>query len=436
MRGVELSVAELAAACGGTIDGPAVSVSGAAIDSRELRAGQLFVPIVADRDGHDFVPAALAAGAAAYLTARAPIGGTAVCVEDTASALRALGTDARARLGRRVVGITGSVGKTSTKDLLSAVLATTFRTSASPRSFNNELGLPITLLNAPGDVEAVVLEMGARGPGHVRELCAIGRPTVGIVVGVGAAHTGLFGGLDAVAEAKGELPEALPADGTAVLNADDRRVAAMASRTRAAVLTFGMRGEVTATDVTVGDDLLARFVLHTPSGSAPVQLAVAGEHQVTNALAAAAGAFALGLGVDAIAEGLAVARLSPWRMQLLRTPSGAQVLNDAYNANPMSVAAALRSLATLPARRRIAVLGLMAELGEDAESQHREMGALAHALGISVIAVSTPWYGPEPVADVEAALAAIGAVDGHDAVLVKGSRVVGLERLAARLVEG
>ncbi|MDY7099750.1 MAG: UDP-N-acetylmuramoyl-tripeptide--D-alanyl-D-alanine ligase [Actinomycetota bacterium] len=430
-----MSVAELASACGGTIDGPAVSVSGAAIDSRELRAGQLFVPIVADRDGHDFVPAALAAGAAAYLTSRAPVGGTAICVADTADALRALGVDARTRLGPRVVGITGSVGKTSTKDLLSAVLATTYRTAASPRSFNNELGLPITLLNAPGDAEAVVLEMGARGPGHVRELCAIGRPTVGIVVGVGAAHTGLFGGLDAVAEAKGELVEALPADGTAVLNADDRRVAAMAGRTRAAVLTFGTRGEVTATDVRIGDDLLARFVLHTPAGDADVRLAVAGEHQVTNALAAAAGAVALGVGPSAIAEGLGAARLSPWRMQLLRTPAGTSVLNDAYNANPMSVAAALRSLASLPARRRVAVLGLMAELGDDADSQHREMGALAHALGIEVVAVGTASYGPEPVADIDAALTALGALGPEDAVLVKGSRVVGLERLAARLVE-
>jgi UDP-N-acetylmuramoyl-tripeptide--D-alanyl-D-alanine ligase len=433
---MQLRTSDLAAAVGGHLEGPDVVVDGAAIDSRALRAGQLFVPVVAERDGHDFIPAALAAGATAYLTTGVRHGATAVVVEDTVVALQAAGRHARAQLPAPVVGVTGSVGKTSVKDLLAAALGSWFRTTASERSFNNELGVPLTLLGAPDGTEAVVVEMGARGVGHIAELCAIASPTIGIVTRVAAVHTEVFGHIDEVARTKGELVESLPFSGTAVLNADDDRVAAMAGRTTAAVLTYGSTGEVRALDLTLDDALCPRFRLVTPWGEADVALAVRGLHQADNALAAAAAALAAGVDLAAVAMGLGAAELSPWRMDLRTTPSGARVLNDAYNANPTSVVAALDSLAALPAARRIAVLGVMAELGPDEADHHADVVAHAHRLGIEVIALGTELYGSDrAVDDVEAAVAAVGDLGPDDAVLVKGSRVAGLERLAERLID-
>jgi UDP-N-acetylmuramoyl-tripeptide--D-alanyl-D-alanine ligase len=437
---VELRTSEVAAATGGRLVGDDRAVCGATIDSRTVAGGELFVPVVAERDGHDFVAAALAAGAAAYLTSRAALAGAgapAVEVADTQAALTALGGHARDRLaagaGDRVVGITGSVGKTSVKDLLAAALGARWRTAASAGSFNNELGVPLTLLNAPGDAEAVVVEMGARGVGHIAELAAVARPSVGIVTRVAAVHTELFGSLDAVAAAKGELVASLPAAGTAVLNAADPRVAAMAGRTSARVVTFGAGGDVRAEDVAVDDELRARFRLVSPWGAATVALAVRGAHMVDNALAAAAAALVCDVPLDAAASALAGANLSRWRMDLRTLPSGARLLNDAYNANPTSMAAALRALAALPARRRVAVLGLMAELGPDGEAEHRAVGDLARELGIEVVAVGVPAYGGTAAADLDAAVAAVGPLGPDDAVLLKGSRVAGLERLVDRL---
>jgi UDP-N-acetylmuramoyl-tripeptide--D-alanyl-D-alanine ligase len=433
---MELRTSEVAAATGGRVEGPEVVVDGASIDSRSVQPGQLFVPIVAERDGHDFVPAALAAGAAAYLSARAPVGGTAVVVEDTVTALTALGTVARGRLACPVVGITGSVGKTSVKDLLSAALSPVRRTTASERSFNNELGVPLTLLAAPAGAEAVVVEMGARGVGHIAALCEVARPTVGVVTRVAAVHTELFGSIERVAEAKGELPASLPADGTAVLFAGDERVLAMAGRTAARVLTFGDGGDVQAIWLEVDDGLRPTFTLVSPWGNVVVELPVRGVHQGDNALAAAAAALACGLTPDEVAAGLAGAALSPWRMELATAPGGARVLNDAYNANPTSVVAALESLAALPAERRVAVLGVMAELGDASEAEHAAVGVRARELGIRVVAVAAPEYGADlDVADVQAAHAALGDLGPGDAVLVKGSRVAGLERLAAHLLQ-
>lgn len=428
---------ELAAAVGGQVVGPDVVVDGAAVDSRRVRPGQLFVPVVAERDGHDFVGAALEAGAAAYLTAREPAGGTAIVVEDTVAALQAAGRLARERLAGPVVGITGSVGKTSVKDLLAGVLVPVRAAHASERSFNNELGVPLTLLDAPDGTEVTVVEMGARGVGHIAELCAVAAPTIGVVTRVAAAHTELFGSLEQVARAKGELPEALPADGTAVLFAGDGRVMAMASRTRARVLAFGARGDVVAEDVVLDDELRPRFALRTPWGSArDVHLATRGLHQVDNALAAAGAALACGLAVEDVADGLAHAVLSPWRMELGTTADGTRVLNDAYNANPTSMEAALRSLAALPAARRHAVLGVMAELGHVAAEEHARLGALARELGIRVVAVGTGDYGAEVVvATVAEAVDALGPLGPEDAVLVKGSRVAGLEAVAEQLLE-
>jgi UDP-N-acetylmuramoyl-tripeptide--D-alanyl-D-alanine ligase len=432
---MRLRASEIAGATGGAVSGPDVSVDGACIDSRLVRGGELFVALRGARDGHDFVGAAVDAGAAACLVTTGVAGrGTSIVVPDTFVALTELATAARHRLPARVVGITGSVGKTSTKDLLAAALARRWRVSASPKSFNNELGVPLTVLGAPDDVEALVVEMGARGRGHVASLCAVARPVVGVVTTVGLSHTAFFGSVDDVAVAKGELVEALPAQGTAVLNAEVPLVAAMAARTRARVLTFGVAtGDVRADEVTVGGDLRARFRLRSPWGDAPVTLEVRGHHQVANALAAAAAALACDTPLDDVAAGLGDARISPWRMQVARAPSGAVVVNDAYNANPLSTEAALRALAELPARRRTAVLGVMAELGPVGPAEHARMAALAADLGIRVIAVAAPDYGGEQAASADEALDRLGPVGPGDAVLVKGSRAAGLEVVAGTL---
>ena len=424
-------------------------IDGVVIDSRLVTGGELFVPIVADRDGHEFIPAAIEAGAVAYLTARDSYGGVAITVDDTGRALLALGTHARSRLDVPVIGITGSVGKTTVKDLAAAALSPRYVTHASPRSFNNELGVPLSLATAPENVQAVVVEMGARGRGHIASLCAVAQPTIGVVTTVALAHAEMFGTIEEVASAKGELVESLPAAGTAVLNADHPLVLEMAARTEARVVTFGIdlsRGgavDVTASDVTVDDELRPSFHLHSPWGGADVRLTVRGIHQVTNALAAASAAMAAGVTPDDVAAGLERAVLSPWRMDLQRTKSGALVLNDAYNANPTSMEAALRSLAALRADRSIAVLGVMAELGPDGPAAHRRIAELARDLGIEVITVDAPLYGVDQanrvreVSSIDGALDAlrmVGKLRAGDAVLVKGSRVAGLEELAARLL--
>ena len=438
-----MSTSEVAAATGGRLVGPDVTVTGAAIDSRLVCGGELFVAVVAERDGHDFVGAALAAGAAAVLTSRpaadvAPSPGTtAVEVADTVAALSALGAHARDRLdatvGGRVVGVTGSVGKTSVKDLLGVALGARWRTVASAGSFNNELGVPLTLLGAPAGTEAAVVEMGARGPGHIASLCAVARPSVGVVTRVAAVHTETFGTIDGVAAAKGELVAALPGEGTAVLNAADPRVAAMAGRTRARVLTFGEGGAVRAEAVRLDRELRPAFRLATPWGGTDVRLAARGGQMVENALAAAAAALACDVPLDDVAGALAAGTVSRWRMELTTLASGARVLNDAYNANPTSMAAALRALAALEAGRRLAVLGVMAELGESSEADHRAVGDLARELGIEVVAVGVPAYGGTLVPDVAGAVAALDGLGAGDAVLLKGSRVAGLERVAAAL---
>ena len=434
---MRLAASEVARAVGGSLVGPDVAVSGASIDSRTVVPGELFVPVVAERDGHVFIDDALAAGAAAYLTSAPSRGATAVVVEDTAVALAELGRHARSRFDGPVVGITGSVGKTSVKDMAAAAIGVDRLTHASPMSFNNELGVPLTLVNRPEEAEAVVVEMGARGKGHIAWLCSLGRPTVGVVTTVGAAHTELFGTVEAVAEAKGELVEALDPSGTAVLNADNSLVAAMAGRTEARVLTFGrLGGEVRAAEVSLDDGLRARFQLETPNGRAEVVLAVCGEHMVDNALAAAAAALAVGVGLDEVATGLGSARLSPWRMEVTELASGAVLINDAYNANPMSMVAGLRSLAAVNRRRRVAVLGVMAELGDRAAAEHAAIGTLARELGIEVIPVATADYGLAPVADVAAAVEALGPLDADTAVLVKASRAAGLEAVADALSAG
>lgn len=415
--------------------GPDVAIDGVSFDSRSLQPGQLFVPLVAERDGHEFIDGAVARGAAAYLTSLPPVAGsvvTAVEVPDTLHALMALATVQRGTFAGPVIGITGSVGKTSTKDLVWAALAASRRTWANERSFNNEQGLPTTLLNTPDGTEVLVLEMGMRGHGEIAALCAIGRPTIGVITRVAEAHSDRVGGIDGVALAKGELIEALTAGGLAILNHDDLRVRAMAARSAAPVVYYGESpdADVRISDVRVDDIARPTFRLHTPWGTATVHLGVSGRHMVHNAAAALACVGAVGGDVAAGAAALADVGLTAMRMEILRTPGGATILNDSYNANPTSMRAALDALADLPATRRVAVLGLMAEIA-DPEAEHLAIVEYARGHHIDVLAYGTDLYGITPVPDP---VAALGSLAGGDAVLVKGSRVVGLERVAAALL--
>jgi UDP-N-acetylmuramoyl-tripeptide--D-alanyl-D-alanine ligase len=430
---VRIRASEAAAGIGGRLIGPDIEFEGASFDSRSTRPGQLFVPIIADRDGHEFIGAARDHGAVVHLTSEPdPFrrDGTAIEVADTAQALLSLAQWARPRLDARVVGITGSVGKTSAKDLMAAACGAGLRTTANERSFNNEQGLPVTILNAPDDTEVLILEMGMRGFGHIAQLCEIARPDIGVVTVVGHAHTELVGGIDGVAAAKGELVEALPASGTAVLNADDPRVAAMATRTGAAVVTFGLAGDVRVRDIELDAAARASFCVDTPWGTAAVRLAVPGRHMVTNAAAALGVAGVVGVDLDAAAGALAGATVSGMRMELSTARSGATIVNDAYNANPTSMRSALEALAAMHADRRVAVVGLMAEIDDPAPA-HREIAALADELGIELVPVGTPLYGVDPVDDP---IETIGDLGPGAVVLVKASRAAGLERVVERLI--
>ena len=435
VRTVQLRASEVARATGGTLIGDDVVFAAVSIDSRLSAPGSLFVALRAGRDGHGFVGDAVAAGATGCLCDHPVDAPVCVVVPDTAVALRQLGAYARSGLGDRVVGITGSVGKTSTKDLAASVLGTRYATWANKRSFNNELGVPLTLLGAPSGTEATVVEMGMAGFGHIAELCEVARPTVGVVTAVALVHTSAVGDLDGVQRAKQELVEHLPVSGYAVLNADDPRVAAMAPATDARVVTFGSGGHVSCDEVTLGDDLRPRFRLESDWGAVDVEVAARGVHQVHNALAAATVGLLWGVDLAGVAEGLASAELSPWRMEMTRAPGGALIINDAYNANPTAAEAALRSLVAVPAHRHIAALGTMADLGVHSEVEHRRIAEVAAALGVRLVAVAEPAYAAaENAADPDEAIEVIGPLGPGDAVLVKASRSAGLERLAAALV--
>jgi UDP-N-acetylmuramoyl-tripeptide--D-alanyl-D-alanine ligase len=323
--------------------------------------------------------------------------------------------------------VTGSVGKTSTKDFVGAAVGASMRTHVNPASFNNDQGLPVTILDAPDDTEVLTVEMGMRGFGEIARLCRIARPTVGVVTRVGLSHTELVGGIEGVAVAKRELVEALPASGAAVLNADDERVVAMAGHTDAGVVTYGASGDVRIERLVVDDSARARFSAATPWGSVDVALAVPGVHMASNAAAALAVTGVVGADLDAAAAALADATVAGMRMQVETAPSGATVVNDAYNANPTSMRAALEALAAMSARRRIAVLGRMAEI-EDPEAAHRSIADVAASLGVELIAVDTDLYGVAPVA-VDDVVSALGPVDRGTVVLVKASRSAALERV-------
>lgn len=455
---MKLTLAEIAEATEGVLDRPewgSVTVDGVSIDSRTIQAGNLFVPIIAERDGHEFVAGALAAGAVAYLAASDVVLDEAqsrdqstvpvVRVADTELALAAIGRLARSKLSGPVIGITGSVGKTSVKDLTRAACSGAGRAPvwAARNSFNNELGVPLTLANAPDGVGTVVVEMGARGIGHISYLCDIARPTVGVVTTVALAHSELFGSIEGVAQGKGELIEAIPTDGVAVLNADNPHVLGMASRAAAPVLTFGSAVTSPDADFVVDNIELDRslhptFDLTHGGKTAQVSVPVAGAHMALNAAAAVAVAVASGVDFADATMQVSSVEMSPWRMEVTTSESGVVVINDAYNANPTSMRAALAALAKTGAENLVAVVGEMAELGDEGPEEHLAITAEAKAAGIRVVAVAAEGYGAEAehVADIPGALDALGSLPPSSAVLVKGSRVVELERLAQELGAG
>jgi UDP-N-acetylmuramoyl-tripeptide--D-alanyl-D-alanine ligase len=436
---MRLMAADVAKATNGTLIGQNAHLSGVSFDSRNVRPGQLFVPIVAERDGHEFVEAALAAGAGAYLTTGKTFGRTAITVSDTLAALLQLGDWGRnkldAQLSNRVIGITGSVGKTSTKDFIAAALGSSLRVAANERSFNNDQGLPVTILNAADDVEALVLEMGMRGFGEIARLCTVARPNIGVVTRVASAHTERVGGIDGVARAKSELVVALDASGFAVLNADDERVVAMRTLTDATVVTYGASSlaDVRMTSCVLDERACASVSIESPWGKASWKMNVPGEHMAHNAVGAIAVAGVLGLDLQRAAEAVSNSILSEMRMQHRIARSGALIIDDSYNANPASMSAALRALSVTKASRRIAVLGVMAELSEP-ERDHSEIAELAKKLGIEVMAIGTDMYGMQSRTLDEVA-ATLSAVENSTGILIKGSRVAQLEKLVSHLVD-
>ena len=446
---------------GGRIEGNAdeVVVSGpVVIDGREAEPGSLFVAFAGEHaDGHEHAPQAAAHGAVAVLGTRATELPT-VVVEDPQAALQLLARHVVAQRRREgpltVLAVTGSQGKTSTKDLLAAVLAARGPTVATRGSYNNELGVPLTVLGVEPGTHHLVVEMGARGRGHIAELTALVPPDVSIVLNVGSAHLSEFGSREAIAEAKGELVSGLRPGGIAVLNADDERVAAMSSLAPGQVLTFGVE-DAGGADVRVEDLVLdrlgrPRFTLRSAEASAEVALQVVGAHQATNAAAAAAAALAVGMTLADVAAALtSVATLSPWRMELHETADGVVVLNDSYNANPESMRAALDALVSIGADpsvgRTVAVLGEMLELGADSETSHRELGELAAGRVDQLVVVGDGARGihagatdaGRPSVLVDDNAAAIDWLRTHlragDAVLVKASRGARLDEVAAAL---
>ncbi|MFL6181753.1 MAG: UDP-N-acetylmuramoyl-tripeptide--D-alanyl-D-alanine ligase [Actinomycetes bacterium] len=454
---IATTLGEVATAVGGTlIDAePDTLATDVCSDSRLVTSGSLFVAIAGNRvDGRTFAADAMSAGAVAVLASTDTEAPT-IVVPDV---LVALGALARYHLGRlpnlTVIAITGSVGKTTAKDLTATVLSSHGPTVSPPGSFNNELGLPLTVLEADESTRYLVLEMGARGKGHIAYLCGVAPPHIGVELGVGTAHIGEFGSQESIAQAKAELVQALPADGIAILNRDDAYVTAMASATRARVLWFGFgsNAQVTAHAITADELDRASFKLATPSGSAPVTLKYVGAQAIPNALASAAVAEALGLKPRATAAALSAAEpRSKWRMEVANRSDGLVVINDAYNASPESMRAALKSLKQIAHGRRCwAVLGEMLELGDTSAAEHDAIGRLVVRLDVQRLVVvgegARPIHqaaglegswGQESmyVSDADAALQVLrDQLQPDDVVLVKASRAAGLEVIAAALL--
>jgi UDP-N-acetylmuramoyl-tripeptide--D-alanyl-D-alanine ligase len=435
---LDWTIATVAEAVDGVVDGdPSMRINSVSTDSRSIERGGLFVAIRGEHhDGHDYAALAMTDGAVASLV-EADRGGHVtprIEVDDTGDALILLAAHRRRELAAPVVAVTGSTGKTSTKDLLAAALPGSW---ASPRSFNNEIGVPLTVLSAPSGAETLVVEVGSRGEGHIRRLARAVLPDVAIITNLGVVHLETFGTRDALARGKLELVESLGEGGIAVLPVDEPR---LVRAHPGPTVTFGASPEadVAVSEIRVDDHGRPDFVLSAGGTSVRVSLQMAGAHNALNAAAAAGAALALGGDIAEVAGGLESASASPWRMEVHR--GRLTIVNDAYNANPDSMLAALQTIAAMPGAH-LAVLGPMAELGTVTDEEHARIGRAAKALGFAVLTVGEDHglaaaAGGRNVADQSAAEAFVldEAEDGT-VVLVKASRSAGMERLAARLIE-
>ena len=454
----DLTLGQVCDIVGGTLIGdPAIKVSGISIDSRTCTSGDLFAAIVGERvDGHDFAGKAVRRGASALLTSK-QVEGSQVIVPASSDALdpvihaiAKISSHVRSNMrGVEVIGITGSSGKTSTKDMIGQVLSHAAITHAPAGSQNNELGLPLTLLSAPRDVKYLVTEMGMRGLGHITHLCELAKPTIGVITNVGRAHIGEVGSIEGIAKAKSELVKAIQPSGVVVLNADDERVMAMRELTEATVFTYGFSS---AADIRAENLHLTAYGSYTfdlvyRGERITASIPMLGEHNVLNALAAAAVGIAVGMEVTDIARALTTLKqMSKWRMEVHQIPGNVTIINDAYNANPESMTAALETLAAIPAAgKKFAVLGKMHELGDSSDAIHAQIAKLASELGVSqVVAVgeAAKAYGlPETMdqksvwlPDFDSACDYIvNEVNSGDILLFKASRAEQFEVLADRI---
>lgn len=445
------TLAQFAAACGGQLIGADAEFSAALIDSRAVRAGDLFLALPGERaDGHDFVAAAAQAGAAgAVVSRRVDVPLPQVLVPEVAEALTRAGAAWRAAYAGTVIGVAGSNGKTTTKEMLSAILAQRGECLATRGNLNNHLGVPLTLLRLEPRFRDAVIEIGANHAGEVAALVALARPAVGLITNAGAEHLEGFGSLEGVARAEGEMVAGLDPGAVAVINADDEFAPLWRGMTRARVVDFGFAAAaaVRAADMRLeatAQGFATRFTLHSTVGSVPVSLALAGRHNVSNALGAAAAALAAGATLPQVAAGLRTVQAVAGRLQFKPLGGGAWLIDDSYNANPSSARAALEVLAGLPGARWL-VLGDMAELGTHAADSHREIGALARALGVerlysfgalAALAADSFGAGAESHSDIDALARSVGgALRGDVRLLVKGSRVNRLERLVNALTQ-
>mgnify|MGYP006267484977 CR=1 FL=1 len=439
---------------------PAARIVGICTDSRTLESGEAFLAFRGERfDGAEFATDAVTHGAVLVIAERELPGLPTLVVDSCVDAYAAIARDHLERLREtghvKVVAITGSSGKTSTKDMLVSVLSSCMRVAWPEGSFNNDIGLPATVLTADEFTQVLVLEMGMRGLGHIERLCSIAPPDICVVLNVGLAHVGEVGSIEAIAEAKSEIVRFARQSAVTVLNADDQRVRPMAALAHGAVVFFGREADdasdgapqVYATDVMIDSQARASFTLSTgtAAGSSKVQLHVSGEHQVMNALAVAAVAHILGFSTEQTAAALSAARISSaWRMDVVSTRTGVTVVNDSYNANPQSMAAGLRAAATMSrGGRLIAVLGDMLELGDSADAEHQRLGQLATDVGVDALyfvgdcglAVKAGFSSAVTAETWQQAAAHVkNRAQSGDIVFIKASRGVGLERVAAELI--
>lgn len=463
---VTMSAARLAELTNGSVvrGAPDAVFSGVAIDSREVVTGQAFFALSGERtDGHEWVPAAVRAGARVAVVSRfdddaaVALSGTSptiVLVEDTQASLRELARQHRDSLRCPVVGITGSTGKTSTKDFLVAALGSQRRVVATRGNRNNELGVPLTVLEAGPRTEVLIVEMGMRAEGEICDLCAIARPTAGVVTNIGQTHMELLGSQDAIVRAKGELVDCIPAEGRVFLNGDDPWSRALETRSAAPVTWYGLgvTVDVRATDIETDDLGRPTLILTAGEESARVSLPVPGRHHAYTAAAAASVALYLGVDLTSVAAGLASVVPTGMRMQVFTAASGVIVVNDAYNANPTSTRAAVTALADMNTDGiRVAVLGDMAELGSLTELAHFRVGEAVAASGVEklvtvgerarriaegAVAAGMPPASVRPCASVaEASEVLDDLTTSGDIVLVKASRSMGLERIVEGILE-